>query len=165
MKHCQRHGPEKDPYCVDCWKDERERDAICPSDSTACSASSELIENLGEWGEHFREKQHGATLTILRARKTILDQTARIDALEEILNRLFHYTDCTTGQMDESAKIIFRLMKYADRTAENHPEAVTSLGQNARARAGFWLAQYERENAERLKLCLPNTHAHPPEAG
>ena len=23
MKHCKRHGPEKDAYCVDCWKDER----------------------------------------------------------------------------------------------------------------------------------------------
>jgi hypothetical protein len=66
---------------------------------TTCSASSELLENLQEWGEHFREKQHGATLTILRARRTILDQGARIDALEEVLNRLFHYTDCTTGQM------------------------------------------------------------------
>ena len=40
MKHCQRHGPEKDPYCVDCWKDERERDALCPSDATTCSPSS-----------------------------------------------------------------------------------------------------------------------------
>ena len=74
-----------------------ERAAVAPA--TACSASSELLENLQEWGEHFREKQHGATLTILRARKTILDQCARIDALEEVLNRLFHYTDCTTGQM------------------------------------------------------------------
>jgi len=46
----------------------------------------ELIDNLQEWGEHFREKQHGATLTMLRARKTILDQSARIAELEDELN-------------------------------------------------------------------------------
>jgi superfamily II DNA helicase RecQ len=60
---------------------------------------AELVENLQKWGEHFREKQHGVTLTILRARRTIIDQSVRIDLLEEVLNRLFHYTDCTTGQM------------------------------------------------------------------
>ena len=65
----------------------------------AMTPQRELIDNLQEWGEDFREKQHGATLTILRARKTILDQSARIYELEEVLNRLFHYTDCTTGQM------------------------------------------------------------------
>jgi len=65
----------------------------------AMTPQRELIDNLQEWGEEFRKKQHGATLTILRARKTILDQSARIYELEEVLNRLFHYTDCTTGQM------------------------------------------------------------------
>lgn len=52
----------------------------CPP--ATCSPSSELLENLEEWGEHFREKQHGVTLTILRARKTISDQSARIAWLE-----------------------------------------------------------------------------------
>jgi hypothetical protein len=42
------------------------------------SCDGELLENLEAWGEHFREMQHGATLTILRARKTICDQSARI---------------------------------------------------------------------------------------
>lgn len=59
----------------------------------------ELIDNLQAWGEHFRDKQHAATPTIFRAREIILDQSARIYELEEVLNRLFHYTDCTTGQM------------------------------------------------------------------
>jgi hypothetical protein len=47
----------------------------------------------------------------------------------------------------EAAKIIRRLLSYADRTVENHPRAVTSAGQNARVRAGIWLAGYERKNA------------------
>lgn len=38
----------------------------------------ELLENLEAWGEEFRATQHGATLTILRAKKTIMDQAARI---------------------------------------------------------------------------------------
>ena len=54
-----------------------------PSRSASCSASSDLIENLAEWGEYFREKQHGATLTILRAKKTILDQQKEIQRLHE----------------------------------------------------------------------------------
>lgn len=58
-----------------------------------------LIENLEEWADHFRNKQHGATLSILRAKKTITDQAARIEQLEDALNQIFHYTDCTSGQM------------------------------------------------------------------
>ena len=75
------------------------KNAIEAGHRMAMTPQRELIDNLQEWGEHFRNKQHGATLTILRARKTILDQSARIHELEEVLNRLFHYTDCTTGQM------------------------------------------------------------------
>lgn len=37
MKHCQRHGPASDPYCVDCYKDERQRTASGPLDAVACS--------------------------------------------------------------------------------------------------------------------------------
>lgn len=48
----------------------------------SCSALSDLVANLEEWGEHFREKQHGATLTILRAKKTIAD-------LAELLNEAY----------------------------------------------------------------------------
>ena len=48
----------------------------------------------------------------------------------------------------EAAKIMHRLLRYADKTAENHPKAVTSAGQNARVFAGIWLAKFERENAD-----------------
>jgi len=44
MKHCQRHGPASDPYCVDCYKDERERTALGPLDAATCSASSDTPE-------------------------------------------------------------------------------------------------------------------------
>ena len=43
---------------------------------------TELLENLEAWGEEFRTNQHGATLTILRARKTIADQAAMIAQLK-----------------------------------------------------------------------------------
>jgi len=74
----------------------------------------ELIDNLQEWGEEFREKQHGATLTILRARKTILDQSAKIHGLEELV------TAFCEGQKwaDESwknQKHIKPLFDYANR--------------------------------------------------
>jgi hypothetical protein len=87
----------------------------------ACSASSELIENLWEWGEYFRENQHGATLTILRARKMISDQSSRIEALEEVLNRLFHYTDCTSGQMEIIEEVSPQNVEVRDRSGSGAP--------------------------------------------
>ena len=76
MKHCQRHGPEKDPYCVDCLKDERERDALCPSDATTCSPSSltretdqleecdqyKVDEDYAEYNAYRRMVEHAKTL-------------------------------------------------------------------------------------------------------
>jgi len=55
----------------------------------------------------------------------------------------------------EAAKIMHRLLRYADKTAENHPKAVTSAGQNARVFAGIWLSKFERENAEYAKTMTP----------
>lgn len=52
----------------------------------------------------------------------------------------------------EGAKIIRRLLSYADKTAENYPRAVTSAGQNARVRAGLWLAEFERKNQQNPKV-------------
>jgi len=61
--------------------------------------------------------------------------------LEELRER----EKLTSMKLDEAAKIIRHLLSYADKTAENHPNAVTSAGQNARVLAGIWLAQHERE--------------------
>ena len=61
--------------------------------------------------------------------------------LEELRER----EKLTSMKLDEAAKIIRRLLSYADKTAENHPNAVTGAGQNARVLAGIWLAQHERE--------------------
>lgn len=44
-----------------------------------CSALSDLVENLAAWGEHFREERHGATLTLLRAKKTLTDMTSLLN--------------------------------------------------------------------------------------
>ena len=48
--------------------------------------TKELLENLEAWGEEFRSNQHGATLTILRAKKTIADQVALIAQLKTAIN-------------------------------------------------------------------------------
>ena len=61
------------------------------------------------------------------------------------------------SELYEAAKIIRRLLTYADRTAENHPQAVTSAGQNARVRAGIWLAQFAGENADNPKVMADNS--------
>jgi hypothetical protein len=57
----------------------------------------------------------------------------------------------------EAAKIIRRLLTYADRTAEKHPQAVTSAGQNARVRADICLARFVRDNADNPNVKAPNT--------
>jgi hypothetical protein len=78
--------------------------------------------------------------------------------IEELVSDLDKAREMLLGAQDlqndlyEGAKIIRRLLSYADRTAENHPRAVTSAGQNARVRAGIWLAQYESKNATNPKV-------------
>jgi hypothetical protein len=74
------------------------------------------VENLQEWGEHFREQQHGATLTILRARRTIIDQSARIVWLEnqwEETKKLMHAVG--SGRADSRLKQAADLMRDAMR--------------------------------------------------
>jgi hypothetical protein len=56
---------------------------------------------------------------------------------------------------EEAAKIIRRLLSYADRTAEKHPQAVTHAGQNARVLAGIFLAKFEREKLAALSDIAP----------
>ena len=46
------------------------------------------------------------------------------------------------------ARVIRRLVRYADRVAERHPRAVTGNGQAARTEGGIWLAEFDRQNAE-----------------
>jgi hypothetical protein len=49
--------------------------------------NDELLDNLEAWGNHFRDKQHGVTLTILRAKNVIRDQNERIETIAEMLAR------------------------------------------------------------------------------
>lgn len=56
--------------------------------SANCSALADLLANLDEWAEHFRQERHGAVLTILRAKKTISDQASRIGELLGAIEQL-----------------------------------------------------------------------------
>lgn len=58
-------------------------------------------------------------------------------------------------EREKMARVIRRLVRYADRVAERHPQAVTITGQNARVEGGIWLAEFDRQN----------TPAQPPQVG
>lgn len=66
--------------------DETPQKAGCSSAN--CSALADLLANLDEWAEHFRQERHGAVLTILRAKKTISDQASRIGELLGAIEQL-----------------------------------------------------------------------------
>jgi len=51
-------------------------------------------------------------------------------------------------EREKMARVIRRLVRYADRVAERHPKAVTTHGQNARVAGGIWLAEFDRPTAE-----------------
>jgi hypothetical protein len=50
-------------------------------------------------------------------------------------------------EREKMSRVIRRLVRYADRVAERHPQAVTVNGQNARVEGGMWLAEFDRQNA------------------
>ena len=50
-------------------------------------------------------------------------------------------------EREKMSRVIRRLVRYADRVAERHPQAVTIHGQNARVEGGIWLAEFDRQNA------------------
>lgn len=50
-------------------------------------------------------------------------------------------------EREKMARVIRRLVRYADRVAERHPKAVTICGQNARVEGAIWLAEFDRQNA------------------
>jgi len=51
-------------------------------------------------------------------------------------------------ERERMARVIRRLVRYADRVAERHPKAVTISGQNARVVGGMWLAEFDRQNVK-----------------
>lgn len=53
----------------------------------ACSALADLLGNLDEWATHYRELGSPVTLSILRARKTLADQSDRIGELLQAVER------------------------------------------------------------------------------
>jgi hypothetical protein len=49
-------------------------------------------------------------------------------------------------EREKMARVIRRLVRYADLVAERHPKAVTIHGQNARVVGGIWLDEFDRQN-------------------
>ena len=84
------------------------------------------------------------------------DLITKLNNLENA-NRLLRDT---MGKMDynhryereKMSRVIRRLVRYADRVAERHPQAVTSNGQNARVEGGLWLATFDRDNKIKTTL-------------
>ncbi len=65
------------------------------------------------------------------------------DLLRGIIDKMEYNHRCERERM---ARVIRRLVRYADRVAELHPKAVTGNGQNARVEGGIWLAEFDRQN-------------------
>lgn len=53
-------------------------------------------------------------------------------------------------ELEDAAKVIRRLVNYADKVAMKHPKAVTIPGQNARAAGGLWLASFDRRHGKKI---------------
>lgn len=68
--------------------------------------------------------------------------TTSADHLSDTMSKMQHNH---AYEREKMSRVIRRLVRYADRVAERHPQAVTITGQNARVEGGLWLAQYERE--------------------
>lgn len=64
-----------------------------------------------------------------------------VDELRERLTNLI-------AEFRNVAPVVRRLVRYADRVAERHPEAVTVPGQNARVAGGLWLAKFDPERKQ-----------------
>lgn len=53
--------------------------------------------------------------------------------------------DEARAELEEASRAVRVLLRYADRTSEKHPAAVTQMGQNARVKGGLWLARYDNK--------------------
>ena len=88
---------------------------------------------------------------------TLLEVVTKISnertAIEEVATEADYLRD-TMAKMEynyryereKMARVIRRLVRYADRVADRHPKAVTICGQNARVEGGIWLAEFDRQN-------------------
>ena len=75
-KHCQRHGPASDPYCVNCHKDqlakEKADDRLARTDcSRSFSALVELLMAINRYGDGASMMHPRLTMAIGAARKTV----------------------------------------------------------------------------------------------
>ena len=70
-------------------------------------------------------------------------QPTEADYLRDTMAKMRYNHQCERERM---ARVIRRLVRYADRVAERHPKAVTISGQNARVEGGIWRAEFDRQN-------------------
>jgi len=116
--------------------------------STDLLGLPELLGNMDEWTEHFRHNQHGATLTMLRAKQTIRGLANRAKWLEtqwEETKELLHAVG--SGKADS---VIRRAVEGALLTLEtNYDIDGNSMG--------------ESDAANTLRSVLPNAEATGPQ--
>ena len=74
-----------------------------------------------------------------------LTRLTQAELLRDTMEKMQYNHQCERERM---ARVIRRLVRYADRVAERHPKAVTIHGQNARVEGGIWLAEFDRQNAK-----------------
>ena len=91
-----------------------------------------IKKQASEWESKYKEKETEYTKQITGIKR---------DYAIEYGNRCVAELN---SEIDEAAKIIFCLANYADKVAENHPKLVTIRGQNARVKAGLWLASHNQ---------------------
>ena len=101
----------------------------------------ELLENMDAWSDHFRHSQHGATLTMIRARQTVRELAERVTWLEaqwEETKQLLHAVG--SGKADS-------LIRRAAADALMHLETNYDVDGNSMA---------ESDAADKLRSIFPN---------
>ena len=106
----------------------------CGSDASACSAS--YFPGMGCTCSAHDSSECGCPG---------VDWTPReVYHLRDTMAKMRYNHQCEREKM---ARVIRRLVRYADRVAERHPKAVTIHGQNARVEGGMWLAEFDRQQS------------------
>jgi len=101
----------------------------------------DLLENMDAWSDHFRHSQHGATLTMLRAKHTVRELAERVEWLEtqwEETKQLLHAVG--SGKADS-------LIRRAAADALMHLETNYDIDGNSMG---------ESDAADKLRSILPN---------
>lgn len=91
---------------------------------------------------HYTEITRNLKNSSLETITLINELVDNLDSSNEVMAKMQYNHEYERKEM---SRVIRRLVNYADRVAERHPQAVTIRGQNARVEGGIWLAKYDRE--------------------